>query len=1390
MKGLNVGAIAGTSATILLTLNVLPVQANGIVPAADGTGTQVTPNGTDHSITGGTTSADNQNLFHRFTEFNLLTGESATFITDPAILNVLSGVTGGNPSIINGLLQVSGSSANLFLINPNGILFGPDAALNLQGSFTAATADQVNFATGAFGSVGSSDYAALVGDPQSFSFSLDNPGSVVNLGSLNVLPGESVVLLGGQVLNLGTIAAPGGEIVISAVAGGNLVRIVQEGSLLNLEVETLGANVTEPTAFSPLTLPALLTGSAIAPADTVVVNPDGSVQLASGALVSPEAGATTVSGAIEVSGAPGGQILVLGNDIALTDTLLDASGTGGGGLVRIGGDYQGQGSLPPAQTLHMDADSTILADARDQGDGGRVILWADGDTRFQGFISAQGGPNGGDGGFIETSGRQSIVVDGGMAIAAAPAGTAGTWLLDPSNITIDEGLALTIQNALAAGTNFVASTIEGATADANGVLPGDGDIFLDSNINATATNNATLTLTASRYIQLSPDFTGFAPINISGGNLVLNLNQEGLAEVTNPTITNALNTVGAVTGGVTINLGAGTYQEGSTLSLFPGFNLQGVGANSTILSGANEYPVVSVSSGSDGTTPPNRISGLTIANGNTTPPASELGSGILNFGNLIIDNSVIRDNQATRSGGGIANVRLPTSTGANEGVLVINNSIISGNRAGADGGGISNNGGTVTINNSTIFGNAADDDGGGVNNGNDGGTVTINNSTIFDNFAIETGGGVSNESIMTIANSTLVGNTTSAGRGGGVLNDIEASQLTIISSLISGNQAASGSGNNVFNVNAGTISTSNSLFGQSGNAGILGFTPAASDIVPSVPITQIVSTSLGNNGGSTPTLALLAGSPAIDAGSGSGLDQRGLAVSGIARDIGAFEFQDGSGGSSSGSGNSSDDSSSGDSSSGSSADAVGECVAGDCNPQTPPASQTEASGSATAGESVEVAFVQQFEAHLGVEAAAFEDIDALDRARAITGVTPALVYARFVPPAAAPAVATLDDETDAPATVATKELTVGDELGQQIVAQAEGQQPTGAIANEAVLQLVLVTADNQPRRINTGATRSEVLAAVQQLQVELTDRTRRRLDNYLIPAQALYGWLMAPLEETLAAEDIGHVSFVLDAGLRSLPIAALHDGDQFIIENYSVGLMPSLSLTDTRIGNIRNAEVLAMGASEFSDQPPLPAVPLEIATINDLWAGTVHLNETFTPSILVAERSENAYPILHLATHGQFTSGALSNSYIQFWDRRIGLDELPQLQLSDPTVELLVLSACRTVLGDGEAELGFAGLAIKSGAKSAIAALWQVSDLETAGLMAELYTHLGQVTYKAEALRQAQLAMLRGEVTIQNDTLIWSGGREPLPAAFAGRDFADTQHPYYWSAFTLVGNPW
>ncbi|WP_052288251.1 CHAT domain-containing protein [Leptolyngbya iicbica] len=1355
MRVATIGAIASTSATLLLTLNSWPVQAQGIVPAADGTGTQVTPNGPDYTITGGSTAADNQNLFHRFTDFNLLTGESATFLTQPEILNILSGVTGNNPSIIDGLLQVSGSNANLFLINPNGILFGPNSALNLQGSFTASTANQVNFADGLLDLAGTSDYATLVGPPQSFGFTLENPASVVNAGNLTVPVGESVMLLGGQVLNTGTLTAPGGEVVISAVEGGNWVRIAQSGSLLNLELATVATEATGAMPFSPLTLPELLTGSAIALAESVTINADGSIQLGEATVEATPASAI-VSGAIEVAALTGGQVLTLGRDLTLTHALINASGQTAGGTVRIGGDYQGQGRLPRAQTAWLDAHSTIQADALDTGHGGEVIVWADGTTLFQGLITARGGPNGGDGGLVETSGRQAIDIDGGQVDASATQGTAGLWFVDPNDINIDADLALTIENALAGGTNFTASTIEGDPADATGV-PGNGDIFLNSAIAASATNNATLTLIASRYIQGNDG----AFISITGGNLVLKLNQEGLAVPTNPTINDAFNIISFIDGATEIHLGPGTYQEPDTIFLGSDVLLQGSGAANTIIDASRSGPIsVSISSSFDDALP-TQINDLTIAN---SVNRDGDGGAISNFGNLIINNSIIRNNQASGRGGGIANIRSTPTFSPAEGTLVINNSTIRNNRSGGDGGGISNAGGTVTINRSTIHNNIAGDDGGGVDNNNDGGTVTLRNSTLVDNVAAGEGGGVENDSTMAIANSTIVGNQSAT--GGGISNTLNGSTLTLTSSLVSGNTATSGSGNNVFN--GGSLTGGNNLFGANNAAGVLGFSPAASDIVPAVPLGAIISTTLADNGGPTQTLALVAGSPAINAGSGSDADQRGFSIIGI-RDIGAFEFQQGSGGSDLGEGDNFD------------------CLAGDCNPLTlPPETSPQARRSNS-----EPSYVQQFEEHLGVEASAFEDIDALNRARNITGVTPALIYASFVPPSEDLETATTEETLIADARAAQPRPVVNDMLAQQIVAQAEGRQErTTALANEDVLQLVLVTADNTPRRINTGATRSEVLAAARQLQIELTDRTRRRLDNYLMPSQALYRWLVAPLEETLAEEDIGHISFVLDEGLRSLPLAALHDGEKFIIETYSVGLMPSLSLTDTRIGNIRNASVLAMGASEFSDQPPLPAVPLEIATIGDLRVSDAYLNEAFTPETLVTQRSEEAYPILHLATHGQFTSGELSNSYIQFWDRRLGLDELPQLQLGDPAVELMVLSACRTVLGDSEAELGFAGLAIKSGAKSAIAALWQVSDLETAGLMAELYTQMGQVTYKGAALREAQLAMLRGDVVIQDDQLVWSGGSEPLPDEFSGLGFADTSHPYYWAAFTLVGNPW
>ena len=260
--------------------------------------------------------------------------------------------------------------------------------------------------------------------------------------------------------------------------------------------------------------------------------------------------------------------------------------------------------------------------------------------------------------------------------------------------------------------------------------------------------------------------------------------------------------------------------------------------------------------------------------------------------------------------------------------------------------------------------------------------------------------------------------------------------------------------------------------------------------------------------------------------------------------------------------------------------------------------------------------------------------------------------------------------------------------------------------------------------------------------------------------------------------------------MRSLPIAALHDGNQFLIEKYSFSLIPSFSLTNTTYTSIADASVLAMGASEFTDKSPLPAVPVELSAIASEWQGKSFLNSTFTLENLNLQRSRQDYRIIHLATHAEFLPGKPGNSYIQLWDSKLPLDRVRNLNWDNPSVDLLVLSACKTALGDRESELGFAGLAVQSGVKSALASLWYVDDRGTLGLMTEFYQELGKAAIKADALRFAQIAMLKGQVRVENGQLITNTRTFPLPSALNSQDSVDFTHPYYWSGFTLVGNPW
>ncbi|MFW5667288.1 MAG: CHAT domain-containing protein, partial [Coleofasciculus sp.] len=415
------------------------------------------------------------------------------------------------------------------------------------------------------------------------------------------------------------------------------------------------------------------------------------------------------------------------------------------------------------------------------------------------------------------------------------------------------------------------------------------------------------------------------------------------------------------------------------------------------------------------------------------------------------------------------------------------------------------------------------------------------------------------------------------------------------------------------------------------------------------------------------------------------------------------------------------------------------------------------------GFPLEELFTREFEKYLGIFNPSVSNLSqiriTLSNIESATGQKPALIYTVFYPTRLTP---------------------------------DSGSLTNPVPQDNDLLQLVVVTPTGEPIFMPIpGATRATVLAQAQKLRRAITNPITRNTDSYLAPAQQLYQWIIAPIEDQLQTQGIQNLSFIMDGGLRSIPLLALHDGEQFLIEKYSAGLMPSISLTDTRYRDINDFQVLAMGASEFTDADPLKAVPVELAAITqELWQGESFLNQEFTLENLKQERQLQPFGIVHLATHGEFKSGRPENSYIQLWDTKLRLDQLRELKLYEPTVELLVLSACRTAIGDEEAELGFAGLAVQAGVKSALGSLWYVSDEATLGLMTEFYRQLETAPIKSEALRQAQLAMIRGEVRLEDGQLLGSGESIALPPELAEIGDKDLSHPYFWSAFTMIGSPW
>jgi CHAT domain-containing protein len=286
---------------------------------------------------------------------------------------------------------------------------------------------------------------------------------------------------------------------------------------------------------------------------------------------------------------------------------------------------------------------------------------------------------------------------------------------------------------------------------------------------------------------------------------------------------------------------------------------------------------------------------------------------------------------------------------------------------------------------------------------------------------------------------------------------------------------------------------------------------------------------------------------------------------------------------------------------------------------------------------------------------------------------------------------------------------------------------------------------------------------VRKFRQKLEKRTTR---EYLPHAQKLYDWLIRPLEPDLKSLTTDTLVFVPDGPLRSIPMAALHDGKQFLINKYAIAITPGLNLTDPHPVKRENVKVLSAGLTDsVQGFPPLPNISNELRAIQGLYGGTPLLNRNFLNSNLEKELKNKQFTIMHIASHGQFESDA-RKSFLLTFDDKLTMDQLEQyvglFKFREDPLELLTLSACETAVGDDRAALGLAGIAIKAGAKSALATLWHINDQASSDLVGEFYRQLHDpLISRAIALKRAQLKLL-------ND-----------------RSY---EHPGYWSPFLLINN--
>lgn len=313
---------------------------------------------------------------------------------------------------------------------------------------------------------------------------------------------------------------------------------------------------------------------------------------------------------------------------------------------------------------------------------------------------------------------------------------------------------------------------------------------------------------------------------------------------------------------------------------------------------------------------------------------------------------------------------------------------------------------------------------------------------------------------------------------------------------------------------------------------------------------------------------------------------------------------------------------------------------------------------------------------------------------------------------------------------------------------------------------VIASLPQQPLRHYATKIQPEAIDdIVSNLRNDLRDASSQ---DFLPNSQKLYDWLIRPSQTELEKSQVKTIVFVLDGSLRNIPMAVLNDGEKYLMEKYSIAVTPGLQLVDPK--PIAKQKISALTGGLTSAQQgfsALPSVTLELQEVSkQVPSAKVFLDSEFTKGNIEKELTTTTVPIIHLATHGNFSSQALE-TFLLTYDSRLNIETLTQLlsarnRKESQPIELLILSACQTAVGDKRAALGMAGMAVRAGARSTIASLWSVDDAATSKFMISLYQNLAKADVtKAESLRSAQISLIRDSAY---------------------------DHPYFWAPFVLLGN--